>query len=87
VSSRRENQLALFSGPDACFGNARNGLVFDGYTLLHLSLGANLSKCLQVGLAARNLLNTSYIPELSLLKNIGVVEPGRNISLRLNLTL
>ena len=70
--------------------NAHVTLVTDctrDYALLHLSLGADLSKCLYVGLAARNLLNTSYIPELSLLKNIGVVEPGRNISLRLNLTL
>ncbi len=57
------------------------------YSVVQLSLGARFSERLTLGIGAHNLLNTTYIPVLSLLKNLGIAEPGRNISLRLVLSL
>lgn len=53
--------------------------VSEAYHLLHLSAGASVSKQLSFGLSVNNLLNTEYIPHLSLLKEVHMYEPGRNI--------
>lgn len=54
------------------------------FTLLHLTSEYNLSEKIKMGLSIHNALNTEYIPVLSLLGNLNIPEPGRNVSLRIN---
>ncbi|PCJ80066.1 MAG: hypothetical protein COA49_09940 [Bacteroidetes bacterium] len=54
-----------------------------GYGIVNFSLGASLAHNLTLGLAAKNLFNKEYIPHLSLVKNMGIPQAGRSISLRL----
>ena len=49
------------------------------YHLIHVSTGASISSKLSIGLSVNNLLDTEYIPHLSLLKEAHIYEPGRNI--------
>ena len=53
------------------------------YTLVDLGFGASV-KNFELGLFARNLFNTSYIPHLSLLKDQGIYSPGRNVAIKLS---
>lgn len=56
----------------------------EAYHLLHLSVGTSLSQRFSLGLSINNLLNTEYIPHLSLLKEAYIYEPGRNIVTKLS---
>ena len=55
-----------------------------GYTLIDLSTGSSI-KCknqfISISLSATNLLDKKYIDHLSTLKEVGLYNPGRNISL------
>ncbi len=57
-----------------------------GYTLLDLSIGSNI-KCrdqfISVSLSANNVFDTKYIDHLSTLKEVGLNNPGRNITFSL----
>jgi iron complex outermembrane receptor protein len=60
--------------------------VTKGYTLLDLSLGGNIkiqNQNMAVSLSANNLFDKKYIDHLSTLKEVGLYNPGRNISLSL----
>ncbi len=48
-------------------------------TLVHCALGATLVHQLELNLSMHNLLNVKYIPTLSMLRNLGITEPGRNV--------
>lgn len=50
----------------------------EAYHLLHLATGVAIDKQLNIGFTVHNLLNTEYIPHLSLLREVGLFEPGRN---------
>ena len=65
---------------------AEEELKSDAYTLLNFGLGFTFHK-FKLGLFARNLLNTEYIPHLSLLKEPGIPNPGRNIALKVSVTI
>ncbi|MDF1548560.1 MAG: TonB-dependent receptor [Bacteroidales bacterium] len=59
-----------------------------GYTLLDLSIGGNLkikNQFISLSISANNLLDTKYIDHLSTLKEVGLYNPGRNISLSLRI--
>ena len=51
-------------------------------TLLHWSSGARISEHLKCVLTVQNALNTTYIPTLSMLRNLSIPEPGRNVRVR-----
>lgn len=56
----------------------------DGYTLINLALGGTIpfgKNALDVNINANNLFNETYIAHLSRLKNDGIANIGRNISL------
>jgi iron complex outermembrane receptor protein len=56
----------------------------DGYTLLDLSLGAQVkisNQLISIGISANNLLDQKYIDHLSTLKEVNMFDPGRNITL------
>jgi iron complex outermembrane receptor protein len=55
----------------------------DSYLLVNLGFGTSLGK-FNFGLFAHNLLNKEYITHLSLLKDQGINNPGRNISLKIS---
>jgi outer membrane receptor protein involved in Fe transport len=50
-------------------------------------VGSVISERLTWGVACSNLFNTSYIPHLSLSRELGIAMPGRNISIRLSFVL
>lgn len=52
-------------------------------SLLHLAAGTRLGSALNVNVTVQNLWNAEYIPTLSLLRNLGIPEPGRNIRVQL----
>ena len=56
------------------------------YNVVNVVVGAKVASHVSVSLAASNLFNKTYIPHLSLLKDIGIgiPEAGRNISARLS---
>ena len=59
-----------------------------GYTLLDLSIGGNIkikNQLMSVSLSANNLFDKKYIDHLSTLKEVGLFNPGRNISLSLKI--
>lgn len=58
-------------------------LVSEAYHLVNLGLGAEV-KQVNMGLFARNVFNILYVPHLSMLKEQGIYNPGRNISLKLS---
>ena len=53
------------------------------FTLLHLSSEYELSDKIKLGVSVHNAFNEEYIPVLSLLGNLNIPEPGRNISARI----
>jgi iron complex outermembrane recepter protein len=58
--------------------------VTDEYTLLDFSIGGNIkiqNQLISVSLSANNLFDKKYIDHLSTLKEVGLYNPGRNISL------
>jgi iron complex outermembrane receptor protein len=60
--------------------------VTKGYTLLDLSIGGNIkiqNQLISISLSANNLFDKKYIDHLSTLKEVGLYNPGRNISLSL----
>jgi iron complex outermembrane recepter protein len=60
--------------------------VTNGYTLLDLSIGGNIkiqNQFMSISLSANNLFDKKYIDHLSTLKEVGLFNPGRNISLSL----
>ncbi len=82
------------------FVSLNNSLAFDqnnaapdetptkGYNLVDLSLGGNIkvnNQYVSVNISANNLMDTKYIDHLSTLKEVGLNDPGRNISLRLKI--
>ena len=52
-------------------------------TLVHCALGATLVHPLELNLSMHNLLNVEYIPTLSMLRNLGIAELGRNVRIQL----
>jgi iron complex outermembrane recepter protein len=58
-----------------------------GYSVLDFTAGSVISERLTWGVACSNILNTSYIPHLSLTRELGIAMPGRNISFRLSFVL
>jgi iron complex outermembrane receptor protein len=58
----------------------------DGYTLIDLSVGGNLklkNQLVFIGISAGNVLDKKYTDHLSTLKEVNLLNPGRNISLTL----
>jgi iron complex outermembrane receptor protein len=55
------------------------------FQLVHLSAGLPLTDRIDCLVSVRNLLNTEYIPVLSLLRELQIPESGRNISVKLSL--
>ena len=53
------------------------------FTLLHLSSEYEISDKIKLGVSVHNAFNEEYIPVLSLLDNLNIPEPGRNISARI----
>ncbi|MDE0722093.1 MAG: TonB-dependent receptor, partial [Flavobacteriales bacterium] len=58
-----------------------------GYSVFDFTVGSVISERLTWGVACSNLFNTSYIPHLSLSRELGIAMPGRNISFRLSFVL
>lgn len=59
-----------------------------GYTLLDISIGGNVKLSNQIvllSIAANNLFDTQYTDHLSTLKEVNLLNPGRNISLSLKI--
>jgi iron complex outermembrane receptor protein len=57
------------------------------YQLLHLSAGCSITHRVECLISVRNLLNTEYMPVLSLLRELQIPEAGRNISIKLSLKI
>jgi iron complex outermembrane recepter protein len=60
----------------------------NGYTLLDLSAGGNIktgNQLMSVSIGANNLFDKKYIDNLSTLKEVGLYNPGRNITLNLKI--
>ena len=58
-----------------------------GYSVFDFTAGSVISERLTWGVACSNIFNTSYIPHLSLSRELGIAMPGRNISFRLSFVL
>lgn len=58
-----------------------------GYSVFDFTAGSVISERLTWGVACSNLFNSSYIPHLSLTRELGIAMPGRNISFRLSFLL
>ncbi len=58
-----------------------------GYSVFNFTAGSVISERLTWGVACSNLFNSSYIPHLSLTRELGIAMPGRNISFRLSFLL
>jgi iron complex outermembrane receptor protein len=56
------------------------------YGIVNVGMGARIAD-VQIGLFGRNILNKEYIPHLSMLKDQGVFNPGRNIALKISYRL
>lgn len=59
-----------------------------GYTLLDLSIGGTIkieNQLMSVSLSANNLFDKKYIDHLSTLKEVGLYDPGRNITLNIKI--
>ena len=54
------------------------------YHVVNVVVGAKVASHVSVSVAASNLFNKTYIPHLSLLRDLGIPEAGRNISARLS---
>jgi outer membrane receptor protein involved in Fe transport len=52
-------------------------------SLLHLAAGGELSDVLAVNLSVQNLLNAEFIPTMSMLRELNIAEPGRNVRVQL----
>jgi len=52
-------------------------------TLVHCSIGGTLANQLDLTCSVHNLLNVGYLPTLSMLRNLGISEPGRNVRIQL----
>ena len=52
-------------------------------TLLHWSSGARVAEKVKCVLSIQNVLNATYFPTLSMLRNLSIPESGRNVRLRL----
>ena len=52
-------------------------------SLLHMAAGGELSDVLAVNLSVQNLLNTEFIPTMSMLRELNIAEPGRNVRVQL----
>ena len=52
-------------------------------SLLHLAAGGKISESIAVNLSVQNLLNAEFIPSMSLLRTLGIPEPGRNVRVQL----
>jgi len=59
-----------------------------GYTLVDLSIGGNIkvkNQLLSLSLSVNNLLDTKYMDHLSILKEVNIYNPGRNIAFSLRI--
>jgi iron complex outermembrane recepter protein len=52
-------------------------------SLLHLAAGGALSDALELNLSVQNLLNAEFIPTMSMLRELNIAEPGRNVRMQL----
>ena len=52
-------------------------------SLLHLAAGGKISESIALNLSVQNLLNAEFIPTMSLLRTLGIPEPGRNVRVQL----
>ena len=54
------------------------------YNVVNVIVGAKVFNHFSVSIATSNLFNTTYIPHLSLIKDLGIPEAGRNINARIS---
>lgn len=59
----------------------------DGYTLFHAGLSFHFKKEVYFSIQCRNLSDKKYFHHLSRLKEVGILNPGRNITVMLRLPL
>ena len=52
-------------------------------SLLHLAAGGKINESIALNLSVQNLLNAEFIPTMSLLRTLGIPEPGRNVRVQL----
>ena len=57
------------------------------YSVFDFATGSEISDRLVWGLTCSNIFNTQYIPHLSLSRELGIANPGRNLGLRLSFKL
>lgn len=68
------------------FGTLRTSAVLEhsaDATLLHCSIGGAIAGQLQITISVKNLLNAEYMPTLSMLRNLDIPEPGRNVRVQM----
>jgi iron complex outermembrane receptor protein len=59
-----------------------------GYTISDISIGGNIkanNQLVSISLSANNLFDTKYIDHLSTLKEVNLLNPGRNIAFSLKI--
>lgn len=61
--------------------------VSPSYGVANFSFGATVAHHVTIGVAANNLFNKEYIPHLSLIKNLGIPQAGRSMSLRIAINI
>ena len=52
-------------------------------SLLHVAAGGELSDALALNVSVQNVLNTEFIPTMSMLRELHIAEPGRNVRVQL----
>ena len=75
----------VFASISADFTTATNHVSMgetssSAYNVVNVIVGAKVFHRVSVSIAASNLFNITYIPHLSLIKDLGIPEPGRNIN-------
>ena len=67
-------------------GSWRTSAVFQhsmDANLVHCAFGGTIADQLELTVSVQNLLNMEYMPTLSLLRNLGISEPGRNVRVQM----
>ena len=55
-----------------------------GFQVFNLSTGLSLNEMVDLQLSASNLFNEEYIPVMSLLRELNIPQPGRDVSVKLS---
>jgi iron complex outermembrane receptor protein len=84
-----ESEFGLHASASSLLVDRASTLEFSspGYSVFDFTAGSVISERLTWGVACSNIFNTSYIPHLSLSRELGIAMPGRNISFRLSFVL